>query len=211
MLTCPLSGSSASMSVSCAAAIAASENLAILMAWSACWSSTRLVTAMYASPMVSTLNTPCWRDRSSNVVYSRSSMFDTFSGATVEEILVKPTMSEKKMVTTSLCSGSILRPSDSASAMCLGNTSYSRSLMLFCLRLSWLCTVLSGCAVLGSNVLRRLSISWKRGRTVLSACQHSLSMTTNSGGMCGGISQRFGGLRSRSWIAKRTSRGSSPS
>ena len=52
-------------------------------------------------PMVSTLKMSYFSVRMSKRVYSRSSMSHTFSGATVRLMSVKPTMSEKKMVTLS--------------------------------------------------------------------------------------------------------------
>merc|ERR1719364_438721 len=124
MFTVPSSGRSASMNVDCAAFTASSANMAMRSAWSCC-GSTRLVAAMYASPIVSTLNTPCLRVSSSKVEYSLSSMSETAAGVSCALMLVKPTMSEKKMVTSSLCSGCTFLPSSSRLAMCAGNTSLS--------------------------------------------------------------------------------------
>jgi hypothetical protein len=52
------------------------------------------------------LNTSCLSANSSNFVYSLSSILETFSGLNVDEMSVNPTMSEKKIVTGFLCSGS---------------------------------------------------------------------------------------------------------
>ena len=46
-----------------------------------------------------TLKTSCLFDRASNFVYKRSSMPATFFGSNSDEMFVKPTMSEKNIVT----------------------------------------------------------------------------------------------------------------
>mmetsp|Transcript_42853 Transcript_42853/g.80288 ORF Transcript_42853/g.80288 Transcript_42853/m.80288 type:complete len:216 (+) Transcript_42853:849-1496(+) len=130
IFTQPSSGRSTSSRVRFAVLIASIANSAILLVWSDC-SLTRLATAMYASPMVSTLNTSKLRAATSNAWYSRSSMFITFSGWKLAEMSVKPTMSEKKMVTHSWCSGSTFLPWASISPI-LGGRMSSKILRLDC-------------------------------------------------------------------------------
>mmetsp|Transcript_2399 Transcript_2399/g.5732 ORF Transcript_2399/g.5732 Transcript_2399/m.5732 type:complete len:223 (-) Transcript_2399:842-1510(-) len=120
--TVPLVKSSESIGICAAAWTASSAKRAILCAWLA-WFLTRFVTPIHASPIVSTLNTSCPEARLSNEVYSLSSMSAIFWGGSSALIFVKPTMSEKKMVTESLYSGLTFWPDRSCSTMCGGKTS----------------------------------------------------------------------------------------
>mmetsp|Transcript_57257 Transcript_57257/g.164439 ORF Transcript_57257/g.164439 Transcript_57257/m.164439 type:complete len:251 (+) Transcript_57257:334-1086(+) len=129
MFTQPWPGLSMSMTVLRAASMALHAKSAIRLAWSADWSSTKFATAMYASPMVSTLKTFMLLDKASSCEYRRSNIAETLCGSKVPEMSVKPTMSEKKIVTMPWCSGSIFLPSRMASAMCRGKTSKSKSLV----------------------------------------------------------------------------------
>lgn len=85
--------------------------------WSAC-ATGRPATAMNASPIVSTLYSPCLWHSPSNFVNRRSSIAITFSGACALEKSVNPTMSLKNTVTCSNASGFTFCPAASASTTC---------------------------------------------------------------------------------------------
>ena len=77
METHPLEVSSWSMRVLLATCCALRANKAMRTAWSSDWSHTRFATAIYASPMVSSLKTSRSSAISSNFKYSRSNMSHT--------------------------------------------------------------------------------------------------------------------------------------
>mmetsp|Transcript_50959 Transcript_50959/g.124161 ORF Transcript_50959/g.124161 Transcript_50959/m.124161 type:complete len:426 (-) Transcript_50959:821-2098(-) len=130
MLTVPLVRSSLSIGTWRAAETTSRAKRAIRSAW-LCWFLTRFVTPIQASPIVSTLKTSWSWARVSNTVYRRSSMSATFCGGRVELMFVKPTISEKKMVTESLYSGCTFCPARSCLTMCSGNTSDRRLVCCF--------------------------------------------------------------------------------
>mmetsp|Transcript_28167 Transcript_28167/g.56850 ORF Transcript_28167/g.56850 Transcript_28167/m.56850 type:complete len:276 (+) Transcript_28167:205-1032(+) len=200
--TVPIDASSSSIWVSLAAATAATAKRAMRAAWSSGCSLTRLVTAMYASPIVSTLNTSYSTERRSKHVYSRCSMLDTLDGCTVEDMVVNPTMSEKKMVTTSRSSGSGCWPRTRASATCLGNTSKSTALALSAA--SFCCLI--RCSAVDVMLVRSrremvASSSSKDGRASALRLQHCSIMPATVAVQLAGIPGVFEGTRLSSRIS----------
>jgi hypothetical protein len=83
----------------------------------------------------------------------------------VEEISVKPTISEKKIVTHSRCSASTVRPACNASAMCWGKMSNKEILALL--------AGAAGVAVSASIRFTRISTSSNVGRISGLSSKHS--------------------------------------
>mmetsp|Transcript_70434 Transcript_70434/g.215742 ORF Transcript_70434/g.215742 Transcript_70434/m.215742 type:complete len:244 (+) Transcript_70434:94-825(+) len=189
MLTLPRLWSSSSTGVRLAASIAKLAKYAMRRAWSTSWSATRLATAMYASPIVSTLNTSILSESLSKAVYNRSNIWDTLCGSKDPEMSVKPTMSEKKIVTMSRCSGSTFLPSRRASAICLGKTSYSKVLARLFERVHRYGHGMF--KSVSSIAFSRRSTSMRVGRCAGALRQQSLMSWAMSSGQPGGICGRF--------------------
>mmetsp|Transcript_28359 Transcript_28359/g.67457 ORF Transcript_28359/g.67457 Transcript_28359/m.67457 type:complete len:308 (+) Transcript_28359:74-997(+) len=111
----------------CSAAATMSRPIEMMRPVWSCWvSSLCPATHMYASPMVSTLKTPCLSQSSSNAQNRQSNRLTTSGVEYVEAKVVKPTMSVKRTETSPRCSETSLFPLCSCSMTGPGRMSLRR-------------------------------------------------------------------------------------